>query len=111
VLFQPGIEVGLCHGQKLKERKTAKPVIDAVRKRGLDIAEQSRTQLTIPMLKRFDEVIILAEEFEVPKVLKIQKNIRWWSSPDPDRQGPDHLEKLIIELEEKITTLIINDET
>jgi len=109
VVNQPGIEVGLCHGQKLWERETAKPVIEALRRKGIDISENTRTQLKMSMLKHFDEVILLAEKFEVPKVLRVTQNIHWWSLPDPDGQGADYIFEQVQQLEKKVKAFLDKD--
>lgn len=69
-------------GQKLKERGPAVEVVIAMRKHGLDISENVRTQLVPEMLEKYDKIIVLAEPESIPEYLKMHSKAEIWDVED-----------------------------
>ena len=64
--FSAGIKVFENENQKLNEIPLAEPVIRFMKKEGIDVAENVRTQLTPEMVKEFDKMVVMAESDIIP---------------------------------------------
>ena len=64
--------------QKICERPLVKPVIDFMKKEGIDISQNTTNQIMPEMLDKFDKIIVMAEPETIPSfLLKNNKTILW----------------------------------
>jgi len=67
--FSAGTKVLENENQKIKEIPLAEPVIRFMKKEGINVAENTRTQLTLEMIPEFDKIIVMAEPETIPEYL------------------------------------------
>lgn len=101
-----GTNVKEDEGQKIKEIPLAKPVIEFMKKEGIDVAENTRTQVTPEMLKKFDKVIVMAEPESIPDYLSNANNVEFWDVENPKGMDKRGYEKIISQLRSNIKSLL-----
>jgi len=100
--FSAGTKVFGKEGQKIKEIPLAEPVIRFMKKEGLDLSENTRTQLTPKMTKNFDKIIVMAEPETIPDYLCKNKNAEFWEIEDPKEKNDKVYKKIILEIKKKV---------
>jgi len=71
------------HGQMLKDLPAAKYVVDVLHERGIEVAENSRTQLNPEMVSWADKIIVIAEPHTIPEYLSASSKTVYWEVEDP----------------------------
>jgi protein-tyrosine-phosphatase len=71
------------HGQLLKDTKGAEDVISVLQGKGIEVRENSRTQLQPELIDWADKVICMAEEETIPDYLKNSPKAIFWKIVDP----------------------------
>jgi protein-tyrosine-phosphatase len=100
-----GTNVKEDEAQKIKEIPLAKPVIESMKKEGIDVSENTRTQVTPEMLKNFDKVIVMAEPDSVPEYLSKSNKVEFWNIENPKGMDEKGYEKIISQLKSNIKSL------
>ncbi len=100
--FSAGIKVFENENQKISEVPLAEPVIRFMKKEGLDIAENTRKQLTPEMLEQFDKIIVMSEPETIPEYLSQNKNVEFWEIQDPKGMDDKGYEKIISQIKDKV---------
>ena len=106
--FSAGIKVFEKEGQKIKEIPLAEPVIRFMKKEGIDIAENTRKQLTPEMIKRFNKIIVMAEPEIVPKYLSKNNKVEFWDIENPKGMNDKNYKRIISQIKSKIKTLVLS---
>ena len=101
-----GTKVYEYEGQKLKDFLFAKPVINFMKKEGVDISEKTRKQVNQEMVKKFDKIIVMAEPETVPDYLKKNPKSIYWNVQDPIGMGNKGYDKIISQLKDLIRGFI-----
>ena len=104
--FFAGTKVFEKEGQKLSEIPLAEPVIRFMREEGVDIAENTRIQLTPEMIKDFDKIIVMAEPETIPEYLSKSDKAEFWDIEDPKGMDDKGYKKIVSEMKSKIKLLI-----
>ena len=104
--FSVGINVFENEGQKISEIDLAEPVIRFMKKEGLDIAENTRTQLTPKMVEQFDKIIVMSEPETISEYLSQNKKVEFWEIQNPKGMDDEGYEKIISQIKDKIKVLI-----
>ena len=104
--FSAGTMVFENSGQKIKNISLAEPVIRFMKKEGINVAENTRTQLTPDMIQEFDKIIIMAEPETIPEYLLKSNKTEFWNIQDPKGMDDQGYKKIIAQLKSKIKSLI-----
>ena len=104
--FSAGTKVFEKEGQKLKEIPLAEPVIRFMREEGIDVAGNTRTQLTPEMIKDFDKIIVMAEPETIPEYLSKSDKAEFWDIEDPKGMDDKGYKKIVSEMKSKIKLFI-----
>ena len=100
--FSAGTKIGEKENQKIKELLLAEPVIRFMKKEGIDISENVRTNVTPKMIKKYDKIIVMAEPETVPEYLSKSNKIEVWDIKDPKGMDDAGYEKIISKIKNKI---------
>lgn len=91
-------------GQKLSERPGATNAIIVMKEKGIDMSQNTTTQLTEAMLNDYDKVIVMAEPENIPNWLRESPKFEYWEVLDmkgqdiqTTRELRDKIEKMIQE--------------
>ena len=101
-----GTKVFEKEGQKLKDIFLAEPVIRLMKKEGIDIEENARTQLTPLMIEEFDKIIVMAESETIPEYLHQSNKAEFWNIEDPKGMSDKCYEKIIFQIKSKLNLFI-----
>ena len=104
--FSAGTKVLGKEGQKLKEIPLAKPVLKFMKKEGLDMAENTRTQYAPKMIKNFDKIIIMAEPETIPPYLLKNNKVIVWHIENPKGRDNKDYKKIISQIKSKVKSFI-----
>ena len=89
---------------RTKERGGASHVIDVMQKEGIDVSNNSRRQITKPMIKQYDQIISMADKKHTPKWLLTAPNYVYWHIPDPLTKNYIETVKAKTQIKSKIKT-------
>ncbi len=92
--------------QKLRGLPLTKPVIEFMKKEGVDISERERKQLNQEMCNEFDKIIVMAEPETIPDYLKKNKKMIYWDIKDPKGRSNEEYIKIINQLKNLIREFI-----
>lgn len=81
-------------GQPLIERGFETEVLVVMREIGIDMSDNTRTQLTSAMLDKFDKVIVIAEPEAIPGWLSSNKKVEIWDIEDASGKTTDQARKI-----------------
>ena len=104
--FSAGTRVFENKNQEIRELSLAEPIIRFMKKEGLDVRKNLRTQLTPKMINQFDKIIIMAEPETIPTYLSNKDNTEIWDIKDPKGMNDKDYEKIISQIKNKIKQLI-----
>ena len=104
--FSAGTKVFENENQKIKEIPLAEPVIRFMKKEGIDVAENIRTQITPEMVKKFDKIIVMAESETIPEYLSKSDKMELWGIEDPKGMDDEGYEKIISQIKLKLNQFI-----
>ena len=104
--FSAGTKVFENENQKIKEIPLAEPVIRFMKKEGIDVAENIRTQITPEMVQEFDKIIIMAELETIPEYLSKSDKMELWDIKDPKGMDDEGYEKIISQIKLKLNQFI-----
>lgn len=71
------------HGQSLQDLPAAENVISSLRDKGINVAENTRTQLNPDMVEWADKIVVMAEPEAIPDYLAKSLKTTYWSVKDP----------------------------
>ena len=72
---------------------------------GIDMSENTRTQLTREMINDFDKVIVLAEPESIPDYLKLSPKAEIWAVEDAKGKTVDEARKVRDEINRRVIKL------
>ncbi len=105
--FSAGTVVSGKEGQALREIPLAEPVIRFMKEEGIDISNNTRTQLTPEMIERFDKIIVMAEPETVPEYLsRNKKKVEFWNIEDPKGMDDEGYRRIISRIKSRIKLLL-----
>jgi protein-tyrosine-phosphatase len=90
--------------ERTKERGGASHVIDVMQEEGIDVSNNSRRQVTKPMIKQYDQIISMADKNHTPEWLLKASNYVYWHIPDPMTKNYDETVRAKTHIESKIKT-------
>jgi len=103
-----GIEVLKNEGQKLYDIPLAEPVIRFIKKEGIEVANNARTQLTSEMIKQFDKIIVIAEPEIILEYLKNNHKVEFWNIENPKNINDYGYKNIISQIKDKVRTLLLS---
>jgi len=92
--------------QKIKDIPIAEPVIRFMKKEGIDVSENARTQLTPEMVQEFDKIIVMAEPETIPEYLSNSNKMEFWDIEDPKGMDDEGYERIISQIKSKLKQFI-----
>ena len=95
--------------QKLKDIPFTKPIIEFMKKEGVDLSEKERKQLNPEMCNGFDKIIVMAEPETIPDYLKKNEKMIYWDVKDPKGMSNKEYVKIINQLKDLIRNFIIEN--
>ena len=104
--FSAGTKVFKNENQKIKEILLAEPVVRFMKKEGINIGKNIRTQINSKMIKQFDKIIIMAEPETIPAYLSNNDKIEIWDIKDPKGLSDKDYEKIISQIKKNIKQFI-----
>ena len=104
--FSAGTKVLKNENQKIKEIPLAEPVIRFMKKEGINVAKDTRTQLTIEMVQEFDKIIVMAEPETIPEYLSKSNKMEFWDIEDPKGMDDEGYEKIVFQIKSKLKQFI-----
>ena len=104
--FSAGTKVLENENQKIKEIVLAEPVIRFIGKEGIDVSENTRTQLTPEMIQEFDKIIVMAESETIPEYLSKSDKMELWDIQDPKGMDDKGYEEIISQIKSKLKQFI-----
>ena len=104
--FSVGTKVLENENQKIKEIVLAEPVIRFIGKEGIDVSENTRTQLTPEMIQEFDKIIVMAESETIPEYLSKSDKMELWDIQDPKGMDDKGYEEIISQIKSKLKQFI-----
>ena len=104
--FSAGTKVLKNENQKIKEIPLAEPVIRFMKKEGINVAKDTRTQLTIEMVQEFDKIIVMAESETIPQYLSKSDKMEFWDIKDPKGMDDEGYEKIVSQIKSKLKQFI-----
>jgi len=104
--FSAGTKVFKDRNQKIKEISLAEPIVRFMKKEGINIGKNIRTQITPKMIKQFDKIIIMAEPETIPSYLSSNDKIEIWDIKDPKGMSDKDYEKIISQIKNNIKQFI-----
>ena len=104
--FSAGTKVLENENQKIKEIVLAEPVIRFMGKEGIDVSENTRTQLTPEMIQEFDKIIVMAESETIPEYLSKSDKMEFWEIEDPKGMDDKGYEEIISQIKSKLKQFI-----
>jgi len=104
--FSAGTKVLENENQKIKEIPLAEPVIRFMKKEGINVVENTRTQLTLEMIPEFDKVIVMAEPETIPEYLSKSDKVEFWNIKDPKGMDDEGYKKIISQIKSKLKQFI-----
>ena len=104
--FSAGTKVLENENQKIKEIPQAEPVIRFMRKEGINVAEDTRTQLTTEMVQESDRIIVMAEPETIPEYLSKSDKMEFWDIKDPKGMDDEGYEKIVSQIKSKLKQFI-----
>ncbi len=91
-------------GQTLADAHAVK-TITAMKELGIDVSDQTRTQLTPDMLNRYDRVIVMAEPANTPDWLKVSPKAEFWDILDPKDYDQETARRIRDDLRTRVAQL------
>lgn len=104
--FSAGTKVFKDRNQKIKDISLAEPVVRFMKKEGINIRKNIRTQTNPKMIKQFDKIIIMAEPETIPSYLSSNDKIEIWDIKDPKGRSDKDYEKIISQIKNNIKQFI-----
>ncbi len=92
-------------GQPIKERERAANVITVMKEIGLDISNNTRTQLTHEMLNKYEKIIVMAERDTMPDYLASSSKIEYWDIKDPAKMNMSDTRRIRDLISNKVKSL------
>ncbi len=92
-------------GERLGDRIVAKNIVQVMLEHGIDISENTRTQISEDMIDRYDKVIVMAELNTMPEWLKDSQKTEIWTIQDAKDQDIETTRRIVNEIEDKIKLL------
>ena len=104
--FSAGTKLVEEKNQKIKEIPLAEPVIRFMKKEGIDVSENTKTQLTPEMVQEFDKIIVMAEPETIPEYLSNSNKMEFWDIKDPKGMDDEGYERIISQIKSKLNHFI-----
>jgi protein-tyrosine-phosphatase len=92
--------------QERRDRRGGTFVIDAMATEGIDVTQNIRTQLTQPMLDRYDLIINMAQPEYTPAWLSQHPRYEYWAIDDPGGKSKDATLQAKEEIKLKLKSLV-----
>jgi protein-tyrosine-phosphatase len=92
--------------QERRDRRGGTFVIEAMAAEGIDVTQNIRTQLTQPMLDKYDVIINMAQPEYTPTWLSEHPKYHYWAIDDPGGKGEDATFQAKEEIKVKLVGLI-----
>ena len=92
-------------GQPIKERERAANAITVMKEIGLDISNNTRTQLTHEMLNKYDRIIVMAEPDTLPDYLVSSPKVEYWDIKDPAKMNMSDTRRIRDLISNKVKSL------
>jgi arsenate reductase (thioredoxin) len=90
--------------QEIGERPLAAPVIELMKKEGVDISKNKSKQITQQMIKEATKIIVMTKD--MPYFLLNNKKVTHWPIIDPSGKTTNELKETIEYIRKKIKKLI-----
>src|SRR5689334_3157555 len=75
--------------EKLKDRFSAINAVKVMQEIGVDMGDNTRTQVTAEMLDNYDKIIVMAEPENIPDYIKNHPNFEYWEIEDAKDKSLD----------------------
>jgi protein-tyrosine-phosphatase len=94
------------HGQVLKDLPAAENVLIPLKERGIEVAENTRTQLSPDMVEWADKIVVMAESDTVPEYLAQSSKMIYWDVKDPKGTPIEEHRTIMNQIEEHVKKFI-----
>lgn len=94
------------HGQLLKDTKGAESVLIALKERGVEVAENVRTQLNPEMVEWADKIVVMAEPETIPDYLARSSKTVYWEIKDPRNTPLEEHKAIMNQIEARVKSFI-----
>lgn len=105
-----GTIVGEGHGQTITQRAQnvggAQNVISVMDGEGIDVREETRTQIHEAMLNNYDKVVVMAEQNTIPDWLRNSDKFVYWHIEDPRTKDLEGVKVAKEEIKAKVLEFI-----
>jgi len=95
-------------GEKLKDRPGADAIITVMREHGVDMSNNTRTQVTEMMLNNYDKVVVMAEPEAIPAWLTDNPKTIIWAIEDAKGQSLEKTREIALQIKSRVTELASN---
>ena len=86
----------------------AKSSVRFIKKEGIEVANNARTQLTSEMIKQFDKIIVIAEPEIILEYLKNNHKVEFWNIENPKNINDYGYKNIISQIKDKVRTLLLS---
>lgn len=95
-------------GESLKDRFGAIGIITVMKEHGLDMSNNTRTQVTQVMLADYDKVVFMAEPETIPEWLAKNPKTVIWTVEDAKDQSLEKTREIALQIRSKVEALAAN---
>ena len=92
-------------GQPLSDRGFATEVLVVMREIGIDMSKNRRVQLNPEMVKKYDKVIVIAEEQAIPDWLRTENKVEIWDIEDAKNKTTEQARVIRDTIKNKVADL------
>jgi len=86
----------------------AEPVIRFMKEENINVAENTRTQVTAKMEKEFDKVIVIAESETIPDYLSESEKSEFWDVKDPKGMDDQNFKEIVDQIKLRVRKFILS---
>ena len=90
------------HGQILKDLPAAENVILVLKEKGIQVAENTRTQLSPDLVAWADKIIVMAVHETIPDYLLKSQKVIYWKIIDPKGTPLDAHRQIMVQIEDLV---------
>lgn len=87
------------------ERELAASIVQVMKEEGLDISNNTSTQITPEMIEDFDKVIVMAEPYSIPDWLSGSPKTEIWEVPDLKAVSVEEAREIVALIKSKLSSL------
>ena len=92
-------------GETLSDRKGAKNIIVVMKDYGVDMSNNTRTQVNEEMVEDYDRLIVMAEPSTIPNWLRKSQKTEIWTVKDPKDQDIETTRTIVGEIKKRVELL------